>query len=48
MATHESAESGDEELVNYAAVQTLLNGGQVEAARREELHGKVMGALMRY
>jgi hypothetical protein len=48
VTTHESAEAGDEELVNYAAVQALLNGGRVEAARLEELHGKIMGALLRY
>lgn len=46
---HEEQQSGDGDLLNYAAVQTYLNGGSVHALRPEEMpEGRSIAATFRY
>jgi hypothetical protein len=46
---HEKPELGDEDLLDFAALQTLLNGGTVYAVKPEELPDKApIAAVFRY
>ncbi|HZP83493.1 MAG TPA: hypothetical protein VFB21_17750, partial [Chthonomonadaceae bacterium] len=46
---HASAEPGDEDLVNYAAIQTLLNGGTIYTVEPEVLpNSAALAAIFRY
>lgn len=47
---HESKESGDEDLMNLAATETLRKGGSVHVVTRDELSvsGKLVFAVFRY
>lgn len=47
--THREAASGDEDLLNLAAVHTILNGGTVYAVDREQMPGAAaLAAVLRY
>ena len=47
--THPVARLGDEDLINAAAVQTILHGGRVHALPQARVPGnRPMGAIMRY
>lgn len=49
VSVHEGAESGDGDLLDLAAVQTLLNSGTVYALDPEEMpDGATVAALFRY
>lgn len=49
VALHDKQENGDEELLDFAAVQTLANGGTVYALDQDEVPGKaVAAAVFRY
>lgn len=45
---HDEQQSGDEDLLDLAAVQTLLNGGTVYAVPKEEVPEKTLAAIYRY
>ncbi|HVB22795.1 MAG TPA: hypothetical protein VNG51_12695 [Ktedonobacteraceae bacterium] len=46
---HQEAEPGDEELLNVAAIQTLLHGGAVYAVEQAEIPGEsLVAAVYRY
>jgi len=46
---HEEAKPGDEDLLDLAAVQTLLNGGTVYAVELEKVpDGASLAAVFRY
>jgi hypothetical protein len=46
---HACEEPGDEDLLDFAAIQTMLNGGTVFAVRQEEIPGgALVAALFRY
>jgi hypothetical protein len=46
---HEDAKAGDRDLLDSAAVQTLLNGGQVYAVQPEQMPVEApVAALFRY
>ena len=46
---HEEAEPGDEDLLDFAAVQTLLKGGTVYAVEPEKMPGEaLLAAVFRY
>jgi hypothetical protein len=46
---HEGQEPGDEDLLDFAAVHTLLNGGTVHAVKAEELPDRLpLAAILRY
>jgi Bacterial archaeo-eukaryotic release factor family 3 len=49
VSLHEEAASGDGDLLDCAAVQTLLNGGNVYALDHEEMpDGAIMASVLRY
>ncbi|MCU0566534.1 MAG: hypothetical protein MUF49_08040 [Oculatellaceae cyanobacterium Prado106] len=49
LQVHETAEPGDDDLLNEAAIQTFLHGGTVYAVRPEEVpDGKPLTAVFRY
>lgn len=49
LAMHSEAEPGDEDLLNLAAIQTLLNGGTVYAVKPEEVpESAPLAAVFRY
>jgi hypothetical protein len=46
---HEKAKPGDDDLLDFAAVQTLLNGGTVYALNRDQIPGgALLAAVFRY
>lgn len=46
---HQEAESGDEDLFDFAAIQTIMNGGSVYLLDRDKLpDGEALAALFRY
>jgi hypothetical protein len=46
---HENKQAGDQDLYDFAAVQTLLSGGQVYVVEPEEIPGgKPVAAILRY
>jgi hypothetical protein len=46
---HEKAEPGDEDLLDFAATHTLLNGGTVYAVKTEKVPDEAsLAALFRY
>jgi hypothetical protein len=46
---HEEAEPGDEDLLDFAAVQTLLNSGTVYAVELEKVPDEApLAAVLRY
>jgi len=49
LALHTEAESGDVDLLDVAAIQTLLHGGKVYAVERTEMPGdSLVAAVFRY
>jgi hypothetical protein len=49
LSMHESAERGDQELVNLAVIQTILHQGEVYTLARSEMpNGALVAALFRY
>ncbi len=46
---HDTAEPGDEDLLDFAAIQTLLNGGSVYAVEPENVpDDRRVAAILRY
>ncbi|MBI2820344.1 MAG: hypothetical protein HYX73_10220 [Acidobacteria bacterium] len=49
VSVHESAEKGDQELLNFTVIQTILHGGSVYALEPSEMpDGSLIAALFRY